>query len=218
MNICGDKVQDYIEENLNDNLVLSELADVAGFSKYHFHRIFSAITDETFLQYISRIKMERATFSLIHRPQISVTDIAYHFGFTDSAIFSRSFKNYYGVSPTEYRNQYSNNCKDPTVTSQYTKSTLNQNIGKDIMEIKSNKVDIENVKLRIAYVRYTGSYQGLAVAFPGMMERLYTFAMSQNLMQPGVTKILTVYHDNPEMTDETQLRTSLCITVPESRP
>lgn len=210
------KVQDYIEDNLNDNLELSELADIAGFSKYHFHRIFSAATNETLLQYISRVKMERAAFSLIHRPEASVTDIAYHFGFTDSAIFSRSFKSYYRVSPTEYRNQYSKNCKDHAEISQYTESTINQNIGRDTMGIKANMIDTETVEMRVIYVRYTGSYQGLAAAFPGMMERLYTFTISQNLLHPGMTKILTVYHDNLEMTDEAQLRTSLCMTIPET--
>ncbi|MDL2218713.1 AraC family transcriptional regulator, partial [Christensenellaceae bacterium OttesenSCG-928-M15] len=192
------KVQDYIEENLNDNFVLSELADIAGFSKYHFHRIFSAITNETLLQYINRIKLERAAFLILHHPNTNMTDITYRFGFTDSAIFSRSFRSYYGVSPTEYRNQDSKNCKDPTETSQYTKSAINQNIGSDTMETKARSVEIISVDMRVIYLRYTGTYQGLAAAMPGMMERLYGFAMNNNLLEPGKTKILSAYHDNPE--------------------
>lgn len=208
------KVQDYIEENLNNNFVLSELADIAGFSKYHFHRIFSAITNETLLQYITRIKLERAAFLILHHPDTNMTDIAYRFGFTDSAVFSRSFKSYYGVSPTEYRNQDSKNCKDPAQISYYTKSMINQNSRSGTMETKARNVEIISVDMRVIYLRYTGTYQGLAVAMPGMMERLYGFAMSNNLVEPGKMKILSAYHDNPEMTDELQLRTSLCITIP----
>ena len=99
------KVQDYIEENLHTPFVLSELAEVAGFSKYHFHRIFSSITNETLLQYINRIKLERAAAFLIYRTELSITDIAYFFGFSDSAVFSRTFKNNYDNRPKEYRNQ-----------------------------------------------------------------------------------------------------------------
>lgn len=208
------KVQDYIEENLTGTLVLSELADIAGFSKYHFHRIFSALTNETLLQYVNRIKMERAAFLLLHHPDTNMTDIAYRFGFTDSAVFSRSFKHCYGVSPTEYKNQNSKNCKDPSAHSQYNKSALNQNVGSGTMETKARNVEIISVDMQVIYIRYTGTYPGLAAAMPGMMERLYGFAMSNNLLEPGKTKILSAYHDNPEMTDETQLRTSLCMTIP----
>ncbi len=210
------KVQDYIEENLNNILILSDLADIAGFSKYHFHRIYNAMTSETLSGYVNRIKMERAAFSLAHRPDVTITDIAYHFGFTDSAVFSRSFKHHFGLSPTQYRNQDSKNCKDDVATSLYTESVTSKNYGSGTMVVKASTVDMEAIEMRVIYVRYTGSYQGLAAAFPGMMERLYTFAMSQNLLQPGITKILTVYHDAPEMTSETQLRTSLCMAIPQS--
>lgn len=82
------------------------------------------------------------------------------------------------------------------------------------METKARNVEIISVDMCVIYLRYTGTYQGLAAAMPGMIERLYGFAMSNNLLEPGKTKILSAYHDNPEMTDELQLRTSLCITIP----
>lgn len=89
------KVQDYIEAHVCDSLSLEELAAIAGFSKYHFHRIFKGIVNESLLQYVNRLKLEKALNFLIHRPDLTVTDIAYQFGFTDTAIFSRAFKNYY---------------------------------------------------------------------------------------------------------------------------
>lgn len=208
------KVQDYIEENLTGVLILSDLADVAGFSKYHFHRIFGAMMHETPLQYVNRIKLERAAFILLHRPEISVTDIAYHFGFTGSASFSRSFKRHYGSSPLEYRNQDSKNCKDPFYHSPYNESAANKHFGSGAMNVKASSVDVVEIdSMRVIYTRYTGSYPGLAAAMPDMMERLYSFAAGQNLLQAGKTQILTAYHDNLEMTDEAQLRTSLCITI-----
>jgi AraC family transcriptional regulator len=74
------KVQDYIEANVCDALSLDELAAIAGFSKYHFHRIFKGIVNESLLQYVNRVKLEKAVNFLIHRPDMTVTDIAYQFG------------------------------------------------------------------------------------------------------------------------------------------
>ena len=116
---CIYKVQNYIELHINDSLSIEELADIAGFSKYHFHRIFKGIVDEPLSRYVNRLKLERATNLLTYRSDMTITDIAYHFGFTDSAVFSRTFKNYYGVSPSQYRNDNSKNCKDVRRTSQY---------------------------------------------------------------------------------------------------
>ena len=97
------KVQDYIEHNYWRNMSTKELSDVAGFSKYHFNRIFKSVLQESLSHYVNRIRMEYALFMLAHREDRNITDIAYDLGFTDSSIFSRAFKNHYGISPFEYR-------------------------------------------------------------------------------------------------------------------
>ncbi len=122
-------VQDYIEEHADTVPDLQELAEAARFSKYHFHRIFRALTGETLGQYVCRIKMERTGSYLVHSPHVSVTDIAYHYGFSDSAVFSRSFKSHYGISPTAFRNQHRKNCKDGGPTSQYTDDARKPKLG-----------------------------------------------------------------------------------------
>ena len=63
-------------------------------------------------QYVNRIRMKYAMFLLAHREDKNMTDIAFELGFTDSAVFSRAFKNFFGMSPREYRQEYSKNCKD----------------------------------------------------------------------------------------------------------
>jgi len=59
------KVFDYIERNISEQLTLEELADVASFSKYHFVRIFFGITGETPFQFINRIRLEKAAMCLV---------------------------------------------------------------------------------------------------------------------------------------------------------
>lgn len=115
------RVQDFIDENIERSMRIEELADIAGFSKFHFSRIFSSVAQESLAHYVNRIRMERSLFLLAHRLDLNMTDIAYEMGFTDSAAFSRAFRNYYGVTPTEYRRDYSKNCKEPIFISEYNK-------------------------------------------------------------------------------------------------
>lgn len=91
-------VQDYIESHLKEPIFLDDLTTISGFSKYHFHRVFKSIIGEPLSHYINRIKLEKAAFLLIHRKDMNITDIAYHCGYTDSAIFSRAFKNHFNLS------------------------------------------------------------------------------------------------------------------------
>lgn len=107
------KVEDYIEKHLSEPLSVEELAKVAGFSQYHFSRIFQSVLQESLAHYVNRKRMEQTLFLLAHREDQNMTDIAYELGYTDSAVFSRAFKNYYGISPREYRKEYSKNCKEP---------------------------------------------------------------------------------------------------------
>ena len=198
------KVQDYIESHINDSLSIEDLANVAGFSKFHFHRIFKGMMDEPLSRYVNRLKLERATHLLTYRTDMTITDIAYYFGFTDSAVFSRTFKSYYGVSPSHYRNHNSKNCKDVSETSQYN-------------ECKKVRGDVEIVtadKVNVAYIRHVGTYKDLAIDFPKMIEKLFHYASEQNYHVFEDTKVLTIYHDHHEFTEDYHLRTSLCITIP----
>jgi len=197
------KVQDYIESNINDSLSIEELADIAGFSKYHFHRIFKGIVNESLSRYVNRLKLERATHLLTYRTDMTITDIAYHFGFTDSAVFSRTFKNYYGVSPSQYRNDNSKNCKDVRGIPQYN----------ECKKVRGNVEIVTADNINVAYIRHIGTYEELTIAFPKMIEKLFHYAAKQNYHVFDDTKVLTIYHDHHEFTEEYHLRTSLCVTI-----
>ena len=67
----------HIRENLNDDLSLEALARVAGFSSFHFHRIFKSITGETINEIVTRLCLERAVALLRATPKLSITDAAF---------------------------------------------------------------------------------------------------------------------------------------------
>lgn len=213
------KVQDYIEEHIGQPLSIEELSDAAGFSKYHFSRIFQGMLHEPPAHYVNRIRMERALFLLAHRRDKNMTDIAYELGFTDSAIFSRAFKNYYGVSPREYRQEYSKNCKDSFLLSEYNKNTAKKEWENSRVPV-TGQITIENLEEKqMAYVRHTGTYETLAQEYANLIQTLFVHAHNQHLFTAGQGTfqnwILAIYHDNPEFGEENQFRTSLCLTVPE---
>lgn len=99
------RVIDYIENHLTDELTLATLAEVADFSRFHFHRIFQAIVGETLSQFIQRVRVEKAATQLLCNPRKSITDIAFDCGFSGSAAFSRVFRNTFDMSPSQWRMQ-----------------------------------------------------------------------------------------------------------------
>lgn len=212
------KVQDYIEDHLEQSLSIEELSNAAGFSKYHFSRIFQSMLHEPLAHYVNRIRMERALFLLAHRTDKNMTDIAYALGISDSAVFSRAFKNYYGVSPREYRKEYSKNCKDSFLLSEYNKDTAKKEWTDNPFPV-TGQITIESMEEKqIAYVRHTGTYESLAKEYAGLMQTLFDYAKNQHFLVEGQNWILAIYHDNPEFGDESQFRTSLCLTVPKDIP
>jgi AraC family transcriptional regulator len=209
------KVQDYMEHHLGQPMTIEELSNVAGFSKYHFSRIFQGVLHEPLAHYVNRIRMENALFLLAHRADKNMTDIAFELGYTDSAVFSRAFKNYYGISPREYRKEYSKNCKDYFLLSEYNKNTAKKEWADDMFPV-AGQITIENMEEKqIAYVRHTGTYEALAKEYANLIQRLFEQAKDQNLLVKGENWVLAMYHDNPEFGEASQFRTSLCLTVPK---
>ena len=96
---------DYIEGNLDRDFTLEEIASVAGFSKYHFHRIFHIFIGETLFQFIQRLRLEKGATMLLNDPTKPVIDIALECGFASSASFAKSFKQYFGCTATNWRDQ-----------------------------------------------------------------------------------------------------------------
>lgn len=95
-------VLDYIDANFTDNISLEEMADMAGYSKYHFSRLFSEYTKQTFCDYLN-LRRIKAAESLLINDSLSVTEIAMQSGFSSIATFNRLFKTFKGCSPSEYR-------------------------------------------------------------------------------------------------------------------
>jgi AraC family transcriptional regulator len=224
------RVIDYIEKNLSKDFTSDELAWVSGFSRFHFHRVFQGVVGETLWGFIRRIRIERSASMLVQQRHESITSIALDCGFSSSAAFSRSFRERFGMSPSEFRDGgYKEFRYVPSFMNDYKKEDSkdckqDSNQWKDFGD-QHHYIDPDNIKSRrsvvsvkvktfpetkVLYVRHIGAFQGMHTAF----ERLMNYAGPRGLITPS-TLTLAIYHDDPDITPESQLRSDACITVPK---
>ncbi|WP_158302221.1 AraC family transcriptional regulator [Paenibacillus mesophilus] len=93
---------DFIEANLFVDLSLKELAEIAYFSDYHFHRVFHAYVGITAIEYIKKRRLSEAAAQLL-TSQRKVVEIALGCGYNNHETFTRAFKRYFHISPFDFR-------------------------------------------------------------------------------------------------------------------
>ena len=98
-------ITNYINEHFAENLSLEQVADLAGFSKYHFTRLFKQYTDTSFYKYLNQKRIDYAK-TLLLDPDLPVIDVALQCGFSSLSAFLRMFKQLNNCTPTEFRNMY----------------------------------------------------------------------------------------------------------------
>ncbi|MBN2602499.1 MAG: AraC family transcriptional regulator [Candidatus Marinimicrobia bacterium] len=231
------RVLDYIDNNLDKNLTLKELANKAYFSPFHFHRIFRAFVGEPLAQYISRIRLEKAATLLYSTPEISITTIALDCGFSSPATFARAFKDVFQTSASEWRKSVNstdsknrksfrmhgktirNTGKDIDISSRYISYGNQQLTWRIHMKSKPEmKADVEVRKMdamTVVYVRNIGPYKNDAALFEKLIGQLCKWAGLRGLLKGHDTSIISIYHDNPEVTADEKQRISICIEVPD---
>lgn len=220
------RVLDHIDVHLGEPLTLQGLADIACFSPYHFHRLFAALVGERLFGYIQRIRLERAAGWLVAHPHRPVTDIAMDSGFGSSAAFSRAFREGFGMSPSEFRKRKMDQLAgNPDQANGKAGKASNPSFGyldddpfhltrSNVMKVTADDFSVQSLDaLHVAYVRHIGPYAGDEALFKGLFGRLARWAGPRRLMGPNA-QWLTLYHDDPSITDEKSLRISVCLTVP----
>ncbi len=96
------KTVEYINENYSQKLTLEFLSAMAGFSRYHFARIFKENTGFTVIEHINAIRCENAGF-LLRDTTKTISEIAFECGFDSPSYFAKAFSKIYGMLPSEYR-------------------------------------------------------------------------------------------------------------------
>ncbi len=92
----------YVQASLDESITPGKLARVAGFSPHHFHRIFRAIVGESVMDFVRRLRLERAAYRL-KSSQVSVATVALDAAYGSQEAFARVFQAYFGLAPRDYR-------------------------------------------------------------------------------------------------------------------
>lgn len=97
-----EKAKEYIRENFQKDLTLDEVSKVVDISPYYFSKLFKQETGENFIEYLTKVRMKNAE-ELLKDSDYSIKEICVASGYSDPNYFSRIFKKYEGVTPSEYR-------------------------------------------------------------------------------------------------------------------
>jgi len=205
-----DRVIDHLRANLDRAPKLVELAKVACFSEFHFHRIFGAVTGETLNTFTNRLRLEKAA-RLLRYTNHGITEVALDCGFSSSATFSRAFRAGYGNSPSQFRKsgeiKKSKICKEVLPFGEYVLP----------MSLEEKQVAFP-VTLRNFPAR-TGAYLRVANAFEGnRVLKAFEKMLEWTKNQPGFSEgtLFGMSADDPHVTPMPLYRYEVCFETKQT--
>ncbi|HXW89564.1 MAG TPA: AraC family transcriptional regulator [Terriglobales bacterium] len=200
-----DRVIDHLRGNLHRPVKLEELAKVACFSEFHFHRIFGAVSGETLNSFTNRLRLEKAA-RLLRYSDKSLTDIALDCGFSSSATFSRAFRSGYDTSPSQFRKsgeiKKSKICKELFDDQDYD---LPMSAEEKRAAFPVRLIDLP--ERQVAYIRVTNAFEGDRVL--AALKTMIEWAKSQDIFSQGVLFGMTA--DDPHVTPKHLYRYEVCL-------
>jgi len=194
----------WVEARLGSPLSLEDMAAAAAFSKFHFHRIFTAIEGESPAAYLRRLRLERAANLLARRPDEAVTRVALDCGFATPSAFARDFKARFGVSPRAYRSRPGAGRgagREPRAGDEPSSGAFSLRFA-------------NGERLRLAEARGEGRYDRAA-------ERAWSRLMGawfRSGRKAPPDAVYGVAWDNPEITAESKCRYSACAALGSGEP
>ena len=191
-----------------NDLLLSpaDLARAAGFSAFHFSRMFAGMLGETPGEFLRRLRLERAAYRLSQGDR--VTTVSLDAGYERPEAFCRAFKSAFGRSPSAFR---SKNLRWTLPTPNRMHFRPDGGVPPFLPLVKGHDMDVEireNEKAqRVIAVRHVGPYTKVGAAFGQLMAWVGANAVTPT--GPG----RMVSYDDPETVPEAELRADACIDV-----
>ncbi len=180
------RVLSYIHDNPAGDLSLDALADVAAMSRFHWHRVFRALTGETCAQAVRRLRLHRAA-TLLVRTDTPVAQVAATVGYPNPSSFARAFTEAYGSSPGAFRR-----------AGQFLPAHPNFRTGGYPMHPVTTRTEPAR---RVIALPHKGAYSEIGKSF----EAFGALCESRQLW-PQIGPVLALYLDSPDDVPEDQLR------------
>ncbi len=209
------QVLNFASQNNHKYLKLDLLADMACMSKYHFARVFHDQLGESPIQFLKRIRLERAA-CLIRNQYLPISEIATNSGFTSNQTFAREFGKKFDLGPRRFRlnhlNQVEENNGISSVVSSF-KEFHDIGIHHDLEESAERIQIVRKLPTKVAYVRSIGRYGGCN-EIGKAMDAIRDWALETGHWHDD-TKIIGASWDYSSMTPETMCRYDSCVPVPD---
>jgi AraC family transcriptional regulator len=212
------RVTEYIDQHLDQDLDLERLAEVAHFSAFHFHRLFSAWMGETLGGYLRRRRSEVAATRLLAQPRLSILQIALGVGFGSAEAFARAFSARFGCSPTSWRlrqsaahtpNSNPDQANSKSGQAQEENSVKHGARNHPTTEARMKVEIIERKPTPIAYLRHVGPYgEPLSVFW---QKQVYPWMVASGVLgrpRYGIS------HDDPKVTAPERCRYDAGCEIP----
>ena len=183
------RVRLHLERNLAREVGLEEIAEIAGLSRFHAHRILSGMLGEPVAAHLRRLKMQHAALRLRSGTE-SILNIALDVGYDDHAAFTRAFRRHFAVTPQAWR------------------------AGKGLPPRPPSLIPLPDVRIcdlvpgLAVFARHVGPYAGVGAAW----KQLLSWAGPRGLIGPG-TPLIGIGHDDPSITAAEHIRYDACVPV-----
>jgi AraC family transcriptional regulator len=195
------RVIDFIGKYLDEELELEEMCRIACFSKYHFHRLFTAHAGVSLKSYIKWLRLKRAAHQLTVQKEDTIINIALDAGFESHEAFSRAFKQVCGQSPSGFRSNANwREWENPPYS----------------LHIKGKKITTITIKdlpsRRLAVMEHRGDPMKLSIT----LEKLISWAKAQPInLKPKAGEAFGYGYADPRETPPEEWRFDLALTVPK---
>ncbi len=197
------KIEDvlqYIHNHLDENITINRLAEYAGISAFHFHRILRGSLHEPLGSYIDKVRLDTA-IKLMRYSEESITSIAEKIGYNDVSSFSKAFNKEFGLSPQNFR-------LNSEITLN-TKIDYHINVeGQIVSHINPKIIHLPDKK--VIYERIQGEYGGKEVY--ESWNQLIDFIMEHKLLGWN-PELFSIYYDDPYSVSNENCTSDLCFTT-----
>lgn len=187
------RVIEYIHDNPAGDLSLDRLADVAAMSRFHWHRVFHAMTGETCAAAVRRIRLHLAAVWLVQKDW-PIAEVAKRSGYPNLQSFTRIFSDGFGVSPGAFRQRG----ELPRSGDAHSKG------GYPVFPIE---IQTQPAR-RLAALHHQGAYTDIGKAF----EQVSAVFTSRGLWEHA-TGMIGVYYDDPDAVPEADLKSVAGVVV-----
>jgi AraC family transcriptional regulator len=195
------RVLDYIDAHLDEDLSVDVLSSVAAFSKFHFHRQFAAAVGVGTHRYVQLARFKRAVFRLAFRDGDPITEIALSSGYEGLEAFSRAFKKLVGQTPSGFRRQ-------PQWASWHAayrplREMRGQQLKKSFNQDQVGIVEVEEMPVAVL------EHRGDPALIEESLSRFIAWRRRRGVT-PKISATFNILYDDPSTTPPEDFRLDLC--------